>query len=407
MHYLLKNRGFIIILFSGLIIRLILAFLPGFKIDMGDWYAWALRLSNFKFESFYSKDVFTDYTPGYLYILSFLGFLKNFLSITDGAFNYLLKIPAIIAELIIGILIYHQRGKIISDKFALVVSAFIILNPALIFNSSIWGQVDSILTLFMLLAIIFLSRGKFILSSFFFGIALIIKPQAVALIPLYALFLARNLNIKNIIKIIIPSLLIIFLLSLPFFPNQTLINLAGHILSTANQYFYTSLNAYNFWGIIGFWINDGLSWNSISYQVWGYIMLAVYWIIIAFFYIHKKISLAAVSTLAALGFFFLPTRVHERYLYPAIIFLILLLTKVKSRLIFALIAILSLFHLLNLYYVYVYYNELYFGMNKILYNSFLYTLVAGASKILSLASIILFVLISIFILKYEAAHKKN
>jgi len=62
------------------------------------------------------------------------------------------------------------------------------------------------------------------------------------------------------------------------------------------------------------------------------------------------------SALATLGFYFLPTRVHERYLYPSLIFLILAAIEQKSSKIIIFQILLSLVHFLNLYYVYIYYN---------------------------------------------------
>lgn len=402
---ILKKHFLIILISLGLLTRLMLIPLPGFKIDIGDWFAWSIRLSHFNFAQFYSKDVFTDYTPGYLYVLSLLGFLKTLLLIPDNIFYLLLKTPAIIADLIIGIIIYKEVQKYVSRKIALLTLSATIFNPVFIFNSSIWGQIDSILTVFMLVAVIVLKKNKLILSSIFFGLALLVKPQALALLPLFAFFLINRFKLSCLFKLLVPGIFIIFILTFPFFPNQTLINFAQHILNTANEYSYSSVNAYNLWGIVGFWIKDNTIWNNLSYQTWGYVLLITYWIILGYFYFKKKLSLYATSALAAMGFFFLPTRVHERYLYPAIVFLVLTATFLKSRLLIVLTGVLSLLHLLNLYYVYVYYNEIYLKLPKLLYNSIFYNFLADNSKSLSLISAFIFILISIILFKYAISEK--
>lgn len=402
---ILKKHFLIILISLGLLTRLMLLPLPGFKIDIGDWFAWSIRLSNFNFAQFYSKEVFTDYTPGYLYVLSLLGFLKNLLLIPDNIFYLLLKTPAIIADLIIGIIIYKEVQKYASRKIALLALSATIFNPVIIFNSSIWGQIDSILTVFMLVAVIALKKNKLISSSIFFGLALLVKPQALALLPLFAFFLINRFQLSGLFKLLVPGILIIFILTFPFFPNQTLINFVRHILNTANEYSYTSVNAYNLWGVVGFWIKDNTIWNNLSYQTWGYILLVAYWIILGYFYFKKKLSLYATSALAAMGFFFLPTRVHERYLYPAIVFLVLTATFLKSRLLIVLTGVLSLLHLLNLYYVYVYYNEIYLKLPKLLYIPILYNFLANNSKSLSLISAFIFILISIILFKYAISEK--
>lgn len=396
MHFF-KDKIFVAIIATTTILHLLLALLPGFKIDIGDWFAWAIRLDHLNFSQFYSKDVFTDYTPGYLYILSLLGFLRNSLGLPDNIFIFLLKVPAIVAEVIIGIFIYKEIRKYFSQKLALLSFFLISFNPALIFNSSVWGQVDSVLTLFMLIAVIALKENNLVISSIFFGVSLLIKPQAIAIMPLFAVFLINHLKLPNLVKLLLPGLLVIFILAFPFFPDQTLINLARHVLNTAGEYSYTSINAYNFWGTVGFWIPDNQLWNGLSYRMWGYILLASYWIIIGYLYLKKKLSIYATASLATLGFFFLPTKVHERYLYPAIVFLVLLATLYKSKLLLILTGVLSLLHLLNLYYVYVYYNEFYFKLPKVLYNPIIYNLLDTNSKNLSLISTIVFIFIIIMI----------
>lgn len=402
-----KSFILFILILLGLVIRFLLSPLPGFKIDVDDWFAWAVRLSNFDFAHFYSKDVFTDYTPGYLYILSVLGFLKNVLMLENNFFYIILKLPAILSDLIIGIFVYQEIKKIVSSKIALFAMFLIIFNPVAIFNSSIWGQIDSVLSLLMLLTVIALRKNNLIASSAFFGLALLVKPQALALIPLLTLFLIKHFNLANLFKLAVPGSLVIFVLTFPFFPNQTLINLAQHIAKTAGEYPYISLNAYNFWGGVGFWISDQTIWNSLSFQQWGYILFAIYWLIIIYFYFSKKISIYALATLATLGFFFLPTKVHERYLYPAIIFLILLISRYKSKTLLILTSALSLLHLFNLYYVYVYYNEVYFKLPKLLFNPIFYNFLAEQARSLSLISTIIFILISITVISYELSQKKD
>lgn len=400
------NRMILFIILLGLAVRLLLISLPGFKIDVNDWYAWSLRLNEVGYGQFYSSQVFSDYTPGYMYVLSFLGFLKNLLQINTQTFLLLLKLPAIFAEIILGVLIYKEVKNSVPIFYAQLAACLIFLNPALIFNSSVWGQIDGVLTLALFLTIYYLKNKKIILSSVLLGISLLIKPQTIAILPIFLLFTVSNFSIKNITKIALPSLFIIFIFSLPFFTNP-LTELLNLVVNTASQYPYTALFAYNFWGIVGFWIPDSQIWNSLSYQTWGYILLASYWIMIGYFYLKKKLSLYALATLATLGFFFLPTRVHERYLYPAIVFLVLLIAYHKSRLLLVLTATLSMLHLLNLYYVYIYYNEFYLKLPKILYNPLIYNFLDINSKGLSLFSTIIFILISAIIIKYHAVSKEG
>lgn len=401
----LKNSFLLILILIGFLIRLSLITLPGFKFDMDAWFAWAIRLNQIDFSNFYSPDIWTNYTPGYLYILNFLGFIKDLMHISDNYFYLILKLPAILAEVFLAILVYKSVLKITSQKIAFLAAIFIIFNPALIFNSAVWGQIDSLLALFLLLSIYFLDIKKLIIASCLWGLAFLIKPQAMALAPVFGLY-NKSFSINKFLKLIIPALLIILSLSLPFF-NNNFLGIFQLFSKMVGDYSYNSLNAYNLWGVIGFWISDKVIWNDLTLNIWGYLLTGGYWLIIVYFFFKKKLSLYSLVALATLSFFFLPTRVHERYLYPAIPFLVLTAASLKSRLLWMLTGCLSLIHFLNLYYVYVYYNEFYLKMPKLLYNPTLYNLLATHSKILSLLSTIIFVLISVTIIKLNYEYNKT
>lgn len=393
-------------LLFGLIFRLVFSILPGFKIDVDAWFAWAERLNQVGLPNFYSDQIWTNYAPGYLYLLYFLGWVKGLLNISDAQFYLILKLPSIFAEVILGLFIY----KLIKRKsffWANIAATSVLLNPVFIFNSAIWGQIDGFFSLILFLTIYFLIEKKIILSSIFFGLAFLIKPQAIALLPAIILYLIKNFSIENIIRMLLPTVLTILIMSLPFFINQPFTGIIQLFSNMLSDYSYISLFAYNSWGAVGFWVPDNQSWNNLSYQNWGYILFGIYWAIITYFYFKKKLSLFSLAALATLSFYFLPTRIHERYLYPAIIFLIVYSFSIKSKLLITLTVILSVIHFLNLYYVYVYYNEFYLKLPKTLYFPFLYNFLDTNGKLLSIVSTTLFVLISIVIIKSQYANKKS
>ncbi len=129
----------ILVLVATFIVRFFLSFLPSFSVDMGTWIAWAERLRDLGPASFYSDAVWTQYTPGFLYWLWLIGKL--------GIANELMvKIPVILADLVTGGIIWSLVRKV-NAKFAAISFFFYVLNPAIIFNGSIWEQNDGIFTL--------------------------------------------------------------------------------------------------------------------------------------------------------------------------------------------------------------------------------------------------------------------
>jgi hypothetical protein len=85
--------------------------------------------------------------------------------------------------------------------------------------------------------------------------------------------------------------------------------------STATRQPFTSLNAFNPWGLlVGFEVPDG------PYVLAGTLLLVV-GCIASLTVLRRRpdlVTMLAVGALLVLAFYFLPTRVHERYLYPAI-----------------------------------------------------------------------------------------
>lgn len=392
-----KNLMLYYLLLSGLLIRLIFATFPGFHIDTDTFFAWSIRVIELGFSNFYSPDVWTSYTPGMIYVFYFLGLLKNAFSLDSGQFYFLLKIPSIIADLLLSYFVYRELLETSTKKIAFYGLTFCLFSPVMIFNASVWGAFDGLLTLFLFLSIYYLARKKLISSSLYFAIALLIKPQAVAIIPVFGLFVIKNFSISNIFKLILPALLIIIILSLPYFPQDPVFGFFRLFLSMAQDYKGNSLFAYNTWGAFGFWVDDEASLGFLSYRIWGLLLLSLFWIFFYLLFFKRKFDAFALSTLAFLAFFFLPTRVHERYLFSAIPFLILIALRFKSKFLIISAVLLSALHLFNLYYVYVYYNEFYLKLPNVLYIPGFYELLETQGKILSIISTLLFLAITITI----------
>lgn len=393
------NGNFLIIclILIGLILRLLLLPIPGFKFDVDTWFSWADRLSSFNFQLFYSDKTWTNYTPGYLYILSILGFLKNLFLINNSLFYILLKIPAVISEIILGFIIYFILKKQ-SQFWAKISAAFVLLNPAFIFNSSIWGQIEGLFSLLLFLSIFYLNEKKFTKSSLALAISFLVKPQAIIISPVAFLFFIKQKAFRKSFLFFTVSFISICILSFPFFLSNPF-NIFNLFLKMTSDYQYNSLFAYNFWGIFGFWVNDSTKWQAVSLNLWGIILFGIYFILLGYLYIKKNLNFFALTTLLFLGFFFLPTRVHERYIYPSLVFLIFYLGFIKSKTIAIICLSLTLIHFLNLYYVYVYFNENYLKLPYLLYNNYLYSFLDNHGKLLSFLSFAIFIILNIVIIK--------
>ena len=125
------------------------------------------------------------------------------------------------------------------------------LNPALLFDTVVWGQSDSVLTLVMWLAVIATLDGEFEISWALAAVSVLIKPQGLMLVPVLGLWLLLEADYATWLRSFIVSLGTFIIGIAPFqigHPWNWIIDL---YTSTAAYYHETSVNAFNFIALIG------------------------------------------------------------------------------------------------------------------------------------------------------------
>ena len=182
------------VLALGLAFRFIIAQLnlgTGFASDRSSFQGWAMDLAKNGIGGFYGRAGFIDYTPGYLYVLYVIGQVGQAI----GAVNPgdLIKIPAILADIILGWLVWTMILELGGGRrAALIGAALVVANPVTWYDSVIWGQVDSVGVIFLLLGVRELWRDRPERSAVFTVIAALIKPQLAILVPIVALVTIRR-----------------------------------------------------------------------------------------------------------------------------------------------------------------------------------------------------------------------
>ncbi|HYN48603.1 MAG TPA: hypothetical protein VER83_07025, partial [Candidatus Nanopelagicales bacterium] len=382
-----------VLLALGLALRLIIAYvlLPGsgFKVDLASFSGWAMELAANGPWGLYDRPIFVDYTPGYLYVLWGLGLISQALAVPIGD---ILKLPAIFADLALALAIFALAAELgASRRGALAAAAVFLLVPISWFDSAIWAQVDSVGTLFLVLAVRELWRGRSERAAILTTIAAIIKPQFGILIPLAAIVIIRRHWVERpadgsrlgggpvrILSTTMAGLLTATLVCLPFglaivpipFLGIPLENsLLGQILQTAAGYPYATVNAYNPWALVsldgsglasaGTWIRDAANPANAADPFLaplgipavliggGLMAAAVGGLMVVLWRRHddRRALLVALAVMAV-AFFVLPTRVHERYLYPFFALgAILLVLRPRWAAVYAILAVANLANL--------------------------------------------------------------
>lgn len=322
----------------GILLRVIIAYvaLPpdaGFAADLNSFRSWASELGARGPWGFYARGMFVDYLPGYMWVLWALGSLGALVtgSTDPGA---LIKLPAILAD---GLLVF-ATARLATDLGAprhgqLVAAVAMAVGPMIWLDSAVWGQVDSVGTAALLLSLSALIRGKTVRGAILAALAAVLKPQFGILIPIVAvLAFVRARSARDPWAFVVAGLAgaaTIAIAALPF--GLTLPDVLAKVAEAAGGYPYLSVNAWNPWALIevgGRAVVDATGWASdidplplvgIPGVAIGSAAIAAA-VLVAMRYVRSDTAIRTVTAVAilAIAFFVLPTRVHERYLFPAI-----------------------------------------------------------------------------------------
>ena len=352
---------FILVLIGALILRLIMAIkYTGHPTDMSCWAGWALGMAEYGPGRFYESMSFADYPPGYMLILWPLGiFLKSSgLSSSSVIYSIIIKLPIIFFDLLAGIVIYWYANKK-HLKSPLLLTGFFLFNPAIIFNSAAWGQVDIILSFFVILMIIAFYEKKLLGASLAFVGGLLIKPQMFLFGPIFMIgyfYYCKGHQPKDILKSTLISggvaILCLFAVCLPFLVTKSdpfwIFNL---YFSTMGSYPYASVNALNLMSLInGLWVSDTQTYLGISYKLLG--VIGIVFSVAYTFYValkdKSKVNFSLYAALMVIGIFTLGHHMHERYIFPALICLFIAYLYVPKKATFIFFVYFSILQTLNM-----------------------------------------------------------
>ena len=312
------------VLVALLIAKFLVAPYFSYKVDIGSYSAWALKLAAEGPARFYAPGYFADYPPGYMYVLWAVGLVSRLFRAgwQSPWFVALLKLPALLADLAVARLIF-ARLRPGRKRVAWLAAMAFALNPALLLNSTIWGQTDSVLALLALLAFLALGDRRFELAWSLAALAVLTKPQALLLVPLFVLWPWGWWKSGRPLSALLAILATVFVVADPFRGERPWTWLVELYTGTTGYYAETSVNAMNLPALLfGMRGNDAERYLGVGTQTWGFAIGLVVGLIFLVPYLRRRTrslhaGLVAAATLVA---FMCLTRMHERYLYPYFVF---------------------------------------------------------------------------------------
>ena len=298
-----------------MLIRLNYVGVQGYPGDVRLFMDWGQTVARDGPGAFYRPGYFADYPPAYLWVLGL------FATLFDGeALRLVVKGASIPADVGLAIsfamLLWQRAGP---GRSALAAWLWM-LAPGAVIAGPYWGQVDAIGTLVVLWALVFAASKRWALAGALAGLVAVMKFQfGLGLFVVVAAAVIETWRLRSWRPLLVLPVAIITVLvvCLPFQqgPGElwTLLRNAGQ------EYPFTSLYAFNIWAIQpGFWkADDGLvGWGG------AFLGAACLASLVPLWRRRDLATLLAAGALTSLAFYFLPTRAHERYLFPAVALLV-------------------------------------------------------------------------------------
>jgi hypothetical protein len=350
----------------------------GFVTDLGFFSSWASALVRVGPGAFYQTGG-ANYPPVYMYVLWLVGELGTVLGpilgmSTSEATLHLLKVPPILADVAIATLLYRAGSRWFGSGAGVAAAALYLFMPVSWYDSALWGQVDAIGAMFMLAAVLALADGWSEPAMILAVVGVLVKPQdlicLVVVLPVLfrrhllrvgsgpvpqlgrrmsalddrlggrltdqsplrlgmALLLGALVGIAILLPFDIQNSAPASLASLPVIGQVA--GLIGLLQSDTGQFAVLTANAFNGWALFGSppltaIVAGGGSWSSDSIVVLGgltAVQLGAALLVIVGLAVSAGLllrddrrTIVLAFAVVAFAFYAVPTRVHERYLFP-------------------------------------------------------------------------------------------
>jgi Gpi18-like mannosyltransferase len=291
------------------------------------------------------------YPPGSVYLLWLSGWLGRLIQPTANGFRVIVETPPLLADFFIGLTIYFAAWRDGRGLRALIIMMLFALNPALAFDTVVWGQSDSIVALPMIVAAILIVAGRYRLGWSAAAIAILAKPQALAFTPPLALWTLFNAGLAECGWCAGAFLGTFAIGIIPYQLGHSWDWIINVYKDLGTRFSEASVGAFNFMGLIGGMGTPDTDkvFDGVSYSAFGLALTAVVYLLASYLVWRARSPRDAMLAIfvALFGFFMFAPRMHERYLYYPLVFLIpIALESSFLTLIFAVVSATLLFNLM-------------------------------------------------------------
>jgi Gpi18-like mannosyltransferase len=327
------RRDLGLITLAGLALRLFFIADPGHVVDLRTFGQWALAAAGSPWDRAYEATN-ANYPPGAMLVFELIGRGYRALGLNDPlSLRIALKLPNIAFDALGGGVLFALAARFVEPRRALLAAALYDLNPAVVYDSSLWGQNDSITTVTTLAAVWFLLAERRVAAWVLLAFAILNKPPVIVLAPIFALAVLavpesrRRRALAQTGIGALAALACCYLLALPFYTDRSITAVYSRLIAWyeigSSLYPFTSANGFNVYALSGnFFDSDATRVLFAPLKYWadaGFIALAAA-IYARFARLREQRALVEACFLVMLAFFLVLTEMHERYLVYALAF---------------------------------------------------------------------------------------
>lgn len=326
-----------LVVLGGIAIRV--ALLPGSGLtgDMTEFARWIHGIVQGGLPRAYDQDL--TFPPVMAYVWAVIGAahpsFATSASFDDPSVRAVMKIPASLADLgLAAAMVWWFRDR---PGTALVAVAGTLLLPVAWYTSAWWGQYESIYVLWAVLALCAARADRPHVAAALLALSVLTKPQALPfLVPFAAWVFARG-GVRLVATTVAVGLAVAVVAWLPFLAAGGPANYIASIGSHQNDTFNVlSLRAWNPWWLLqgqlvqdAFVADGNAILGPITFRSIGLVLAALLEVLVFLAVLRRPTieRLVLGTILASLGAYLTLTTMHERYAYPAVILLTLLIAE--------------------------------------------------------------------------------
>ena len=248
-----------LILLLSLALRILLsANITGYMVDVNCFLSWGHTFASVGPVRFYEATNFCDYPPLYTYVLGLNSRISDIFGSGEAVSRVVFRLIPSLCDLAACWILYRlllKRGMMRKNE-ALLALSMLAFHPAMILNSAAWGQMDGVLCLLIMCVALLAIDGKWTAALPLYVVSVLIKPQALMLGPLGLTYIIKTLinekdNRRTMLKGTVLSLAVLAAGVIPFSISQNWDWLIQLYARTLGSYPYATVNTANFYYLLG------------------------------------------------------------------------------------------------------------------------------------------------------------